>query len=140
MEMTNSEIITSYRDSLHKSQQIRILAELNAVSTDAIMDILRESGDLPKKEENTKVIPRRGRPKKEENTKVIPRRGRKPKTESAAGQKKEMPAAVQRLVGKALDELEEAMMNIQRQREALEEKYNELESEYKEIVEYMKGA
>lgn len=125
MEMTNSEIITSYRDSLHKSQQIRILAELNATSTDAIMDILRESGDLPKKEDNTKVIPRRGRPKKEEK---------------AAVQKKEMPAAVQRLVGKALDELEEAMMNIQRQREALDEKYNEIESEYKEIVEYMKGA
>ena len=122
MEMTTSEIITSYRDSLHKSQQIGILAELNAVSKEAIEDILRESGDLPKKEDNTKVIPRRGR---------------KPK---APEQKKEMPAAVQRLVGKALDELEEAMMNIQRQREALEEKYSELESEYKEIVEYMKGA
>ena len=125
MEMTTSEIITSYRDSLHKSQQIGILAELNACSREAIEDILRESGDLPRKEENTKVIPRRGRPKKEEK---------------AAVQKKEIPAAVQRLVGKALDELEEAMMNIQRQREALEERYSELESEYKEIVEYMKGA
>ena len=117
MEMTNGEIVASYRQAKHKSQQIGILAELNAVSREAIEKILEESGDIPKKEHETKVIPRRGR---------------KPK---APEQKKEMPAAVQRLVGKALDELEEAMMNIQRQREALEEKYSELESEYKEIVE-----
>lgn len=40
LPMTDGEIQTSYRDAKYKRQQIRILAELNACSTDRIKTIL----------------------------------------------------------------------------------------------------
>lgn len=44
MEMTNSEIVTSYRQAKHKEQQIGILAELNRCSNKQIIEILLNGG------------------------------------------------------------------------------------------------
>lgn len=46
MEMTNSEIVRSYKEARAKKAQIKILAELNAVTTGEIEEILREGGIL----------------------------------------------------------------------------------------------
>ena len=42
--MTADEIVTSYKQSKNKQQQIQILADLNACSKDNIKNILRENG------------------------------------------------------------------------------------------------
>ena len=51
MEMTNSEIVTSYRQSKHKARQIGILAELNRCSNKQIIEILL-NGVIPLKSFN----------------------------------------------------------------------------------------
>lgn len=48
MEMTNGEIVTSYRQAKHKTQQIGILAELNRCSNKKIIGILLNAGFSPK--------------------------------------------------------------------------------------------
>ena len=44
MEMTNSEIVISYKQAKHKAQQIGILAELNRCSNKQIIEILLNGG------------------------------------------------------------------------------------------------
>ena len=44
MEMTNGEIVASYRQAKHKSQQIGILSELNRCSNKHIIEILLDGG------------------------------------------------------------------------------------------------
>lgn len=44
MEMTNGEIVTSYKQAKHKAQQIGILAELNRCSNKKIIEILLNGG------------------------------------------------------------------------------------------------
>ena len=46
--MTNGEIVTSYRQAKHKTQQIGILAELNRCSSKKIIKILLNAGFSPK--------------------------------------------------------------------------------------------
>lgn len=44
MQMTESEICVSYRQAKNKNEQVRILAQLNAVSAEEILGILSENG------------------------------------------------------------------------------------------------
>ena len=44
MEMTNGEIVSSYKQAKHKAQQIGILAELNRCSNKQIIEILLNGG------------------------------------------------------------------------------------------------
>lgn len=54
MQMSNEEIVRSYREAKSKSKQLEILAELNACDTQKIKDILIGSGmdhrQLPRRE------------------------------------------------------------------------------------------
>ena len=45
MQMTDGEILTSYRQSKHKADQIKILAELNCCEREDIIAILRAGGE-----------------------------------------------------------------------------------------------
>ena len=56
MEMTNGEIVTSYRQAKHKTQQIGILAELNRCSNKKIMEILIKGGIAPRSFSKNKAI------------------------------------------------------------------------------------
>lgn len=44
MQMTNEEIVRSYREAKHKKEQVGILADLNACTRGQIIDILRAGG------------------------------------------------------------------------------------------------
>lgn len=44
MEMTNGEIVSSYKQAKHKAQQVGILAELNRCSNKQIIEILINGG------------------------------------------------------------------------------------------------
>lgn len=44
MEMSDQEILRSYNDAASKSKQIKILADLNACSTQQIKDVLSSNG------------------------------------------------------------------------------------------------
>lgn len=44
MEMSDKEILRSYNDAASKSKQIKILADLNACSTQQIKDVLSRNG------------------------------------------------------------------------------------------------
>lgn len=44
MQMTNDEIIMSYRQAKNRSEQIKILSELNACTVDEICTILKAGG------------------------------------------------------------------------------------------------
>lgn len=44
MQMTNEEIVRSYKEAKHKKEQVGILAELNTCTRDQIIDILRAGG------------------------------------------------------------------------------------------------
>jgi hypothetical protein len=44
MQMTNGEIITSYKQAKDQREQINILAQLNGTTTDTIKDILTQAG------------------------------------------------------------------------------------------------
>lgn len=44
MQMTNDEIVASYKQSKHPTEQVRILAELNACPVEKIIGILRDVG------------------------------------------------------------------------------------------------
>lgn len=56
MEMTNGEIVASYRQAKHKTQQIGILAELNRCSNKKIMEILIKGGIAPRSFSKNKAI------------------------------------------------------------------------------------
>lgn len=44
MQMTNEEIVRSYKEAKHKKEQVGILAELNACTRSQIIEILRAGG------------------------------------------------------------------------------------------------
>jgi len=46
MQMTNEEIVRSYKEAADKKEQIKILAEFNLVSKEEIRKILIEGGSL----------------------------------------------------------------------------------------------
>ena len=46
MEMDNGEIVRNYRAAKNKNEQIKILADLNAYSSQEILDILTEAGEI----------------------------------------------------------------------------------------------
>ena len=51
--MTESEIVSMYRDAKNKSAQISILTELNATRRSKIIGILSRAGqEIPEKEQN----------------------------------------------------------------------------------------
>lgn len=56
MQMTNGEIVASYRQAKNKKEQVKILAELNACKIEEITKILVEGGvapnQLPRNREN----------------------------------------------------------------------------------------
>ncbi len=56
MQMTNGEIVASYRQAKNKKEQVKILAELNACNVEEITKILVEGGvapnQLPRNREN----------------------------------------------------------------------------------------
>ena len=56
MEMTNSEIVTSYRQAKYKAQQVGILAELNRCSNKTIIEILIKGGIPPRSFSKNKKI------------------------------------------------------------------------------------
>ena len=45
MQMTNGEIRTAYKQAKNKTEQVKILAELNACDTEKIFEILCETGE-----------------------------------------------------------------------------------------------
>lgn len=48
MEMTDFEIVSSYREAKKKKDQIEILSDLNCCSKERIIEILKENGVSPK--------------------------------------------------------------------------------------------
>lgn len=64
LAMTNDEIVMRYRQAKDKSEQVKILAELNACPVERIIGILVASG-----EDNRKFNHLRGQLKKEETQK-----------------------------------------------------------------------
>ena len=75
MQMTEGEIISSYRQAKEKGKQVTILAELNACTKGQIEDILTEAGYL----KNGK--PRKGPVPKNAIKSVAPAKSEKPKVE-----------------------------------------------------------
>ena len=49
LQMSESEIVSSYRTARDPKRQIGILAELNAVTPRVIREVLEEAGELPMK-------------------------------------------------------------------------------------------
>lgn len=47
MEMTNSEIVRSYREAKDKGKQVKILSQLNLCEVGEILDILAKNGVKP---------------------------------------------------------------------------------------------
>ena len=60
MQMTEGEILRSYREAKNPKEQIKVLAELNAVPEYRIVDILKKQGV------DGRVLPHPRRPKKQE--------------------------------------------------------------------------
>lgn len=84
MQMTNGEIRTSYKQALHKTEQVKILAELNAVSTDTIIDILCETGEFKRNQFNKvkfKLSGKAEKPRKPKTAKAITKPAEAPEPE-----------------------------------------------------------
>ncbi len=83
MQMSNEEIVRSYRDAKNKAKQLGILAELNACDTQKIKDILIGSGM------DYRRLPRGEREKKAEvqTAEVKPVKENKPVKEKKAAVK-----------------------------------------------------
>ena len=60
MQMTEGEIFRSYKEAKNPKEQIKVLAELNAVPKEIIVDILKKQGV------DGRLLPHPRRPKKEE--------------------------------------------------------------------------
>lgn len=95
MQMSNEEIVRSYREAKSKSKQLKILAELNACDTQKIKDILIGSGmdhrRLPRGErEKTAVQTEEARPEKEKRE-AVKKKPENTQCESAESVKKEDP-------------------------------------------------
>lgn len=74
MQMTEGEILSSYRQAKEKGKQVKILAELNAVPQSTITDILTKHGYLkngkPRKGPMPKSVINAPAPEKEEKPKA----------------------------------------------------------------------
>ncbi len=120
LQMTDEEIKRRYLGADNKTQQIKVLAELNAAPKDAIRDALIRQGireeELP---------PKRGRKK------VAPVQQNDGKSQTDA--KKEIPESVKEACSKEMvrlqqliDENEEKVQDIQEQNKELTQKMVEL--------------
>lgn len=102
MQMTNGEIVRSFREAKKPKQQITVLADLNATDKVSIAQILYEAGELSAQ---TVGQYRRGRRKAAKGAETTP---------SPAAEKepeKSIPASVLYLVKQEIQHLQEAYEN-----------------------------
>lgn len=71
LQMSESEIVSSYRTARNPKRQIGILAELNAVTPREIRQVLEEAGALVLKEENMTVMTKSASAPAEKAEKVV---------------------------------------------------------------------
>ena len=57
MEMTNSEIVRSYREAKDKGKQVKILSQLNLCEVGEILDILAKNGVKPQEMPRMRRVP-----------------------------------------------------------------------------------
>lgn len=95
MQMSNEEIVRSYRDAKNKAKQLGILAELNACDTQKIKDILIGSGmdyrRLPRGEREKNTVQTAEVKPIKENKAVVKEKPANTKCGNAEPVKKEEP-------------------------------------------------
>lgn len=105
MQMTEGEIVRSYKEAKNKSQQVGILAELNCCPKEKIIEILKEAG-TPSRE-----LPRQ-RKKKDLVDTAIAVAKKKEELKMAAVEeknKKSLPESVKEAISKQMIEEQEAI-------------------------------
>lgn len=125
MEMTNGEIVTSYKQAKHKAAQIGILAELNRCSNKKIVEILVDGGIKPSGLNRVK-----GELKKADPIPVS-KPAPAPKQEPV---KEEEPTPV-----KALATLYREVQRLMKQKQDIEDELAALDVELNKISDYIAG-
>lgn len=82
MQMTNGEIVRSFREAKNPKQQITVLADLNATDKASIAQILYEAGELSAQTVGQYRRGRRKAAKGSETTPPPPRQRKSPKSQS----------------------------------------------------------
>ena len=130
MEMTNGEIVTSYKQSKHKAAQIGILAELNRCSNKKIVEILVDGGIKPSGLNRVK-----GELKKTESIPVLePEQEPAPEPKQEPVKEPEKPTPV-----KALATLYREAQRLMKQKQDIEDELTALDVELNKISDYIAG-
>lgn len=134
MEMTEWEIVKSYKEAAYPQEQIKILADINICPPRQIIDILRNNGlDVPDMKTG------RPRRKKDSDTDTKPSTKEKPshKEDKQTMVAFVIPDAVQKLAFTRLGELDEQMQSLKKSELEIKRKLESLEKEYAEIVGFL---
>ena len=108
MQMTNEEIIKSYKEAKDKKKQIKILADLNTCDANIIKEILIEAGETA--------------------TRVYKRAAKKPAEEKTAKtEKQELPAAIIKSLTMRINELGAAITLQEAKIEELKQERSDIE-------------
>lgn len=126
MEMTNGEIVTSYKQAKHKAAQIGILAELNRCSNKKIVEILVDGGIKPSGLNRVK-----GELKKTESE---PTPDPKPTPKQEPVKEPEEPTPI-----KALATLYREAQRLMKQKQDIEDELAALDVELNKISDYIAG-
>ena len=126
MEMTNGEIVTSYKQAKHKAAQIGILAELNRCSNKKIVEILVDGGIKPSGLNRVK-----GELKKTESEPAL---DPKPTPKQEPVKEPEEPTPV-----KALATLYREAQRLMKQKQDIEDELAALDVELNKISDYIAG-
>lgn len=130
MEMTNGEIVTSYKQAKHKAAQIGILAELNRCSNKKIVEILVDGGIKPSGLNRVK-----GELKKTESIPVSePEQEPAPEPKQEPVKEPEEPTPV-----KALATLYREAQRLMKQKQDIEDELAALDVELNKISDYIAG-
>lgn len=106
MQMTEGEIVRSYKEAKNKSQQVGILAELNCCSKEKIIEILKQEG-TPSRE-----LPRQRKKKDLVDTSIVVTKKNLEIKKMAVVEeknKKQLPEAVKEAISKQMIEEQEAI-------------------------------
>jgi len=129
MEMTEFEIVRSYKEAKYPKEQIKILADINLCPPKQIIDILTDNGlDVPQNKS--------GRPKVVRADDTITRHSTS-RRKAVGGNNNPIPDSVVRFATSRMEELDARMQTLKKQELEIKTEIDKIIDEYTQIAKFL---
>lgn len=141
MQMSNSEIVQSYKTAKKRGEQVRILAELNCCQKEDIIAVLEKNGITPDKRLFSTTPQMRAKAEKETPVKVPVVYEENKEVAKFKEEKKKMtlPTIAVRTLDKRTREMQIEIDSMTEQIAKLTQERKKLEEEFTDLVTFLEG-